>query len=161
MGRGHIVVRAAHWLTHISRDLESPVWRHWLVHALAARKAGGCSASRDARGQHQWHLRQCLCFCSFAVSKNRRCQATPIWAVLYIAVFASATGFLFWTYGISVVGPERGGQFVHLMPVFGSVLAVLLLGEQVTVTLVAGAAGVVTGIILVNLRQRPTSRQPT
>ncbi len=31
MGRGPTVVRAAHWLTHISRDLESPVWRHWLA----------------------------------------------------------------------------------------------------------------------------------
>lgn len=31
MGRGRTIVRAAHWLTHISRDLESPVWRHWLA----------------------------------------------------------------------------------------------------------------------------------
>ena len=31
MGRGPTIVRAAHWLTHISRDLESPVWRHWLA----------------------------------------------------------------------------------------------------------------------------------
>jgi pimeloyl-ACP methyl ester carboxylesterase/DNA-binding CsgD family transcriptional regulator len=31
MGRGTTIVRAAHWLTHISRDLESPVWRHWLA----------------------------------------------------------------------------------------------------------------------------------
>ena len=31
MGEGHTIVRAAHWLTHISRDLESPVWRHWLA----------------------------------------------------------------------------------------------------------------------------------
>ena len=30
MGGGPAIVRAAHWLTHISRDLESPVWRHWL-----------------------------------------------------------------------------------------------------------------------------------
>lgn len=30
MGRGPTVVRAAHWLTHVSRDPESPIWRHWI-----------------------------------------------------------------------------------------------------------------------------------
>jgi drug/metabolite transporter (DMT)-like permease len=71
-------------------------------------------------------------------------------AVAYIAVFASAIGFLLWSYGIGIIGPERGGQFVHLMPIFGSILAVLLLGEQLTFSLLAGAAFVVAGIVLVN-----------
>ncbi len=39
-------------------------------------------------------------------------------AIIHIAVFASLLGFLFWSHGIAVIGPERGGQFVHLMPVF-------------------------------------------
>lgn len=30
MGRGGAVVRAAHWLTHVSRDPDSPIWRHWI-----------------------------------------------------------------------------------------------------------------------------------
>ncbi|MBN8183204.1 EamA family transporter [Roseibium aggregatum] len=55
-----------------------------------------------------------------------------------------------WSYGIGIIGPERGGQFVHLMPIFGSILAVLLLGEQLTFSLLAGAAFVVAGIVLVN-----------
>lgn len=76
-------------------------------------------------------------------------------AVLYIAVFASALGFLFWSYGISVIGPERGGQFVHLMPIFGSLLAVLMLGEEISALMLAGAACVITGIVLVNRRQKP------
>lgn len=77
-------------------------------------------------------------------------------AVFYIAVFASALGFLFWSYGISVIGPERGGQFVHLMPIFGSILAVLLLGEKISALLLTGAACVIAGIALVNRRQKPT-----
>lgn len=82
-------------------------------------------------------------------------SSETVWAVLYIAIFASAFGFLFWSYGISVIGPERGGQFVHLMPIFGSIMAVLLLGESITMMLLAGAACVVVGIILVNRRQKP------
>ena len=29
-GRGPVLVRAAHFLTHIEFDLQSPVWRPWL-----------------------------------------------------------------------------------------------------------------------------------
>jgi drug/metabolite transporter (DMT)-like permease len=80
---------------------------------------------------------------------------TTVMTVLYIAVFASALGFLFWSYGISVIGPEKGGQFVHLMPIFGSVLAVILLGEEISAALLAGAACVIAGIVLVNRGRKP------
>lgn len=87
-------------------------------------------------------------------------SASTAMAVLYIAVFASALGFLFWSYGISVIGPERGGQFVHLMPIFGSVLAVILLDEQISVPLLAGAACVIAGIVLVNRHQKAALQDP-
>jgi pimeloyl-ACP methyl ester carboxylesterase len=35
-GAGQVILRAAHWLSHVDYDLESPVWRPWL-HALSAR----------------------------------------------------------------------------------------------------------------------------
>ena len=35
-GNGPVILRAAHWLSHVDYDLESPVWRPWL-HALSAR----------------------------------------------------------------------------------------------------------------------------
>ena len=34
-GAGHTIVRAAHWLTHVSHDPESPVWKH-LVEELSS-----------------------------------------------------------------------------------------------------------------------------
>lgn len=34
-GTGPVILRAAHWLSHVDYDLESPVWRPW-VEALAA-----------------------------------------------------------------------------------------------------------------------------
>ncbi|ACS60999.1 transcriptional regulator, LuxR family (plasmid) [Rhizobium leguminosarum bv. trifolii WSM1325] len=34
-GRGQVILRAAHWLSHVDYDLESPVWRPWLQ-ALSA-----------------------------------------------------------------------------------------------------------------------------
>jgi len=35
-GSGPVILRAAHWLSHVGYDLESPVWRPW-IGALAAR----------------------------------------------------------------------------------------------------------------------------
>lgn len=71
-------------------------------------------------------------------------------AVLYIAVFASLLAFLFWSHGVSEIGPARAGQFIHLMPVFGAILAVAILGETIAPAQAAGAALVFSGILLVN-----------
>lgn len=35
-GLGPVILRAAHWLSHVDHDLDSPIWRHW-VRALSAR----------------------------------------------------------------------------------------------------------------------------
>lgn len=34
-GKGRVVLRAAHWLSHVDYDLESPIWRPW-VQAMSA-----------------------------------------------------------------------------------------------------------------------------
>lgn len=75
----------------------------------------------------------------------------------YIAVFASLLAFLLWSYGVDIIGPARAGQFVHLMPVFGTVLAIVLLGERLVAAQLIGAVIVFAGIVLVN-RGAPRSR---
>jgi drug/metabolite transporter (DMT)-like permease len=66
----------------------------------------------------------------------------------YIAVFASAVAFMLWCYGVAQVGPARAGQFVHLMPLFGAVLAFAILGEVPTIAQIAGAVLVLSGIAI-------------
>jgi drug/metabolite transporter (DMT)-like permease len=75
-------------------------------------------------------------------------------SIAYIAIFASAIAFLFWTYGVSRLGPTRAGQFVNLMPIFGAGLAFSVLGEVPTLAQVAGAALVLSGIAFVESRAR-------
>ncbi|RXV59299.1 EamA/RhaT family transporter [Roseovarius sp. A46] len=77
-----------------------------------------------------------------------------IFAILYIAVFASLFGFLLWSWGLTRIGPERAGQFLHLMPVFGTLLAVLLLGERFLPAHGLGALLAIGGIALVNRTPR-------
>ncbi|MBX2855224.1 MAG: DMT family transporter [Rhodobacteraceae bacterium] len=76
-----------------------------------------------------------------------------VWArILYIAVFASILAFVLWGYGVRRVGPVRAGQFINLMPIFGGVLAVVLLGETLRPYHLAGAALAFGGVWLVNRR---------
>jgi len=76
-------------------------------------------------------------------------------ALIYVAVCASLIAFLLWSYGVAIIGPERAGQFVHLMPVFGAALAVMLLGETIVPAQAAGALCVFAGIALVRYGVTP------
>jgi EamA-like transporter family len=80
-------------------------------------------------------------------------------SIAYIAIFASAIAFLFWTYGVARLGPTRAGQFVNLMPIFGASLAFSVLGEVPTLAQVAGAALVLSGIAFVEAARAILARQ--
>ena len=75
----------------------------------------------------------------------------------YFAVFPSVLAYLFWNRGVEEVGANVAGLFVHLMPVFGIVLAWLFLGEGLAPFHVAGIALILTGIWLTSRygRRRP------
>ena len=74
---------------------------------------------------------------------------TVLAGVLYIALLGSVVGFRCWAYGVAKLGPSRAGQFVHLMPLFGAGLAFAFLGEPLTAPQIAGAALVLSGIVLI------------
>ncbi|MCS6853926.1 MAG: DMT family transporter [Elioraea sp.] len=59
-----------------------------------------------------------------------RADAPTAGAVVYTALFASLGAYLCWNRGVALIGPAAAGPFLHLQPVFGVGLAVLLLGER-------------------------------
>ena len=73
----------------------------------------------------------------------------------YIAVFPSFIAYLFFNRGIELIGAGRAGQSWHLMPVFGSVLAVLFLGETFYVYHAIGIAMIAAGILLASIKAAP------
>jgi drug/metabolite transporter (DMT)-like permease len=90
-----------------------------------------------------------------ALDTNPWPDFTPaiIAALLYVGLFASLFAFVLWSYGVGAIGPGKAGQFIHLMPVFGAVLATLFLGERIGAAQVVGALCVLVGIVLVNRSQ--------
>jgi drug/metabolite transporter (DMT)-like permease len=56
--------------------------------------------------------------------------------------------YLFFNRGVELIGPNRAAPFFHLIPVFGSVLAILFLGEQPQLFHFVGYALVLAGIFI-------------
>jgi drug/metabolite transporter (DMT)-like permease len=69
--------------------------------------------------------------------------------LVYLALFASVAAFIMWNRAVEQVGATRAGLFVHLMPLFGTILSVLFLGETLHLFHLSGMALIFTGIYLV------------
>jgi drug/metabolite transporter (DMT)-like permease len=77
-------------------------------------------------------------------------------ALVSVALFSSVLAYIFWNRGVEEVGAPVAGLFVHLMPVYGVVLAWIFLGETLVGYHVAGIALILAGIAITSRRgQRP------
>jgi drug/metabolite transporter (DMT)-like permease len=74
--------------------------------------------------------------------------APAVLAVAYMAIFPSIIAYLFFNRSVALIGAAKAGQVVYLMPVIGSFLAMLFLGERFRLFHAAGAALIGTGIVL-------------
>jgi drug/metabolite transporter (DMT)-like permease len=68
--------------------------------------------------------------------------------VLYVGLAASVAAFICWNRGVAVVGANTAGFTLHLLPVFGTLLAIAFLGEAFALFHAAGIAIVVAGVVL-------------
>jgi drug/metabolite transporter (DMT)-like permease len=73
---------------------------------------------------------------------------SAVGAVLYVGVFASVGAYVCWNRGVDLVGPNKAGFTYHLLPAFGTVLAVIFLGEEVHLFHVVGIATILAGVWL-------------
>lgn len=71
-------------------------------------------------------------------------------AIAYLGVFGTVLGFLWYFQGIQIIGASRAAIFINFVPVAGVTLALLVLGESLTWSLLAGGTLVVTGAYLAN-----------
>jgi drug/metabolite transporter (DMT)-like permease len=74
-------------------------------------------------------------------------------AVGYVALFPSIVAYLCFNRVVELVGANTAGLAIHLVPVFGSLLAVLFLGEQPHLYHGVGIALIATGIALATRRR--------
>ena len=68
----------------------------------------------------------------------------------YVVLFPGIFAFLFWIKGIDIIGANRAGVFLHLMTIFGAIMAILILGEKFMFYHFLGAIFIIAGITLSN-----------
>ena len=68
----------------------------------------------------------------------------------YVVIFPGLASFFFWIKGIGIIGANRAGVFLHLMPVFGSIMAIFLFNEKFMFYHLLGAIFIIAGITLSN-----------
>lgn len=88
-------------------------------------------------------------------------QARPVMALdaknllslFYVAIFPSTIAYLCFNRGVLLIGANRAAPFFHVVPVFGSIMAFLFLGEQPQVFHVLGFALVLAGVFAASRKQ--------
>jgi drug/metabolite transporter (DMT)-like permease len=89
-------------------------------------------------------------FSIWEIASGTTLHADPLtWATLtYVVIFPSTLAYLFFNRGIALIGPNRAAPFLHLVPVFGSVMAIVLLGEQPKLFHLIGYVLVLSGVVI-------------
>jgi drug/metabolite transporter (DMT)-like permease len=68
----------------------------------------------------------------------------------YVVLFPGLASFFFWIKGIGIIGANRAGAFLHLMPIFGAIMAMVIFDEKFMFYHFLGAIFIIAGITLSN-----------
>lgn len=82
-------------------------------------------------------------------------------ALIYLGLFGTVVGFLWYFQGIQAIGPSRAAVFINFVPVNAVLLATLLLGEPLTLSLLTGGTMVLSGSYLANAAPAKTAKRPS
>jgi len=76
------------------------------------------------------------------------CNLSTLASFAYVGTLPSVLAYYFYNLGVARVGPARAGSFIHLMPAFGAILSMLLLGEAIHGYHWLGIAAILGGVLL-------------
>ena len=80
-------------------------------------------------------------------------NAQNLLTLFYVSVFPSIVAYLCFNRGVQLIGANRAAPFFHVVPVFGSVMAIVFLGEQPKLFHLLGFALVLTGVYIASRKQ--------
>ncbi len=86
---------------------------------------------------------------------NKIVLGKPFYMILsYVVIFPGLAAFFFWIKGISIIGANRAGIFLHLMPIIGAIMAMIIFDEKFMVYHMFGAIFIIAGITLSNKKTK-------
>jgi drug/metabolite transporter (DMT)-like permease len=75
---------------------------------------------------------------------------TSWWGILYLALLSTVVGYFFYVEGVSKIGASKAAIFSNLVPVFGVISSILLLGENASPWHGVSFLLILAGVVLVN-----------
>ena len=79
----------------------------------------------------------------------------PFYLILsYVVLLPGLASFILWIKGISLIGANRSGVFLHLMPILSAIMAMIIFNEKFMFYHMLGACFIITGILLSNKKVR-------
>ncbi|MEO8317980.1 MAG: DMT family transporter [Bradyrhizobium sp.] len=88
----------------------------------------------------------------FSTGVRLQFDAISMATLAYVIIFPSTLAYTFFNRGLALIGPNRAAPFFHLVPMFGSAMAILLLGEQLRLFHLTGYALVLAGVVIASRR---------
>ena len=73
-----------------------------------------------------------------------------IMVLFYVVLFPGLASFIFWIKGISLIGANRSGVFLHMMPILSAIMAIIIFDEKFMFYHMLGALFILIGILLSN-----------
>ena len=68
----------------------------------------------------------------------------------YVVLFPGLASFILWIKGIALIGANRSGVFLHLMPIISALMAMIIFDEKFMFYHILGACFIISGILLSN-----------
>jgi drug/metabolite transporter (DMT)-like permease len=75
-------------------------------------------------------------------------DAANLLTLAYVALFPSTIAYLCYNRGVQLIGANRAAPFFHVVPVFGTIMSIIFLGEHPQVFHFIGFALVLTGVFV-------------
>jgi len=95
-----------------------------------------------------------------AAGKSLAVTPATVVSIFYVAIFASVLAFIFWNRAVTMLGANIAGPFIHLMPVFSTILAVVFLDETLTRIHILAILLIFGGIFMTTFRMANNKKKP-
>ena len=76
-----------------------------------------------------------------------------LFTLAFVVIFPGLSSFIFWIKGISIIGANRSGLFLHLMPIFSTLMAIVIFKEKFMFYHLIGAIFIIIGLLLSNKKK--------
>jgi drug/metabolite transporter (DMT)-like permease len=89
-----------------------------------------------------------LCLLPFVTTHTNGLDLRAVPGIIYMGIFGSLVAYLGYTYGFSKIEASEASVFTYLQPIFAVPIAIILLGEEITLPFIFGAILIAIGVFI-------------